>query len=54
MFQCSSHCSRHAKIVYNSHHLTLSVATICRRESYDMFRVVHDNRKQVVGLIFVS
>ena len=57
---CSARYSRHAKIVYNFHHLTLSVATTCRRvlkhvsKSYDIFCVIYDNRKRVVGLIYTT
>ena len=56
----SARCSRHGKIVYDFHDIKLPVATICRRilkhvsKAHDILRVVRDNRKQVVGLIYTE
>ena len=56
----SARCSRHGKIVYNFHDIQIAHRYDCRRvlkhvsKAHDILRVVPDNRKQVVGLIYTK
>ena len=54
---CSARCSRHEKIVYDFHDIKLPVAFKVLKhvsKAHDILRVVRDNRKQVVGLIYTK
>ena len=56
----SARCSRHGKIVYNFYDIQIAHSYDCRRvlkyvsKVHDILRVVRDNRKQVVGLIYTK
>ena len=56
----SARCLRHGKIVYDFHDIIIACHYDCLRvlkhvsKAHDILRVVHDNRKQVVGLIYTK
>ena len=56
----SARCSHHGKIVYNFPQYKTACRYDCRRvlkyvsKAHNILRVVHDNRKQVVGLIYTK